>query len=305
MKKKYYLLFLLVGVTSSFLMESSLASADNLPWKEGQIVAGIKDSRDDPLYHYYVYRVFIKKVAAGYLVQEFYKDSNKKGTDPFILKNPQDVDKLPYAYFTNLVSKLSIEGSFVIWYENGQKMQEGQYVNGKKDGLWSRWYDNGQKWAEGVTKQGKLEGLWQLWRPDGSKMNELYYRDGKLETILSDFAGAQNGKKGVGDKNLWLEVDDKGHLRSQAILDDGKKEGLWVSWDDKGRKEMLGHYKNDKREGVWQTFWLDANETKKSEGYYKKGKKDGLWVFWDKQGNKVKEEFYQEGKLIKKDLTNR
>ena len=47
-------------------------------------------------------------------------------------------------------------GRHVIHYENGQKKQEGNYKEGKLDGLVTLWYENGQKESEGNYKDGKL-----------------------------------------------------------------------------------------------------------------------------------------------------
>ena len=34
------------------------------------------------------------------------------------------------------------------FHENGQKKEEGNYKDGKADGLWTEWYENGQKSSE-------------------------------------------------------------------------------------------------------------------------------------------------------------
>jgi antitoxin component YwqK of YwqJK toxin-antitoxin module len=31
-------------------------------------------------------------------------------------------------------------GGYTYWYLNGQKMREGSYKEGKKDGEWDQWY---------------------------------------------------------------------------------------------------------------------------------------------------------------------
>ena len=291
--------FFLVSVVQA---EQKEGINSTLPWEEGQIVAETDSSHDTALFNYRVYRLFLKKVPDGYLVQELYKDSNNKATDPFVIEKMDDVTRVPYAYYTVPESELSITGAYTLWYENGTKMQDGNYVNGKKDGLWTRWFNTGQKNAEGMYKLGKLEGLWRMWNVDGSNMNETFYKNGRLEAVLSDIKEDQKSKLGSlndnkTDRNIWLVWDENGHLKSQVMLVNGKKEGTWVSWDDRGKREMLGYYKNDKRDGVWKTFWLDDAETKRSEGQYKNGKKEGVWIFWDKYGNKIKEERYNQGKL--------
>ena len=43
----------------------------------------------------------------------------------------------------------------LIWYENGQKYEEGEFKNGKREGRWMRWYENGQK-KERELRNGKI-----------------------------------------------------------------------------------------------------------------------------------------------------
>ena len=47
-------------------------------------------------------------------------------------------------------------GKNICKYENGQKSEEGNYLNGKRDGKWTWWYENGQKWVEANYKDGKM-----------------------------------------------------------------------------------------------------------------------------------------------------
>ena len=47
-------------------------------------------------------------------------------------------------------------GKNICKYENGQKSEEGNYLDGKRDGKWTWWYENGQKWLEANYKDGKM-----------------------------------------------------------------------------------------------------------------------------------------------------
>ena len=64
-------------------------------------------------------------------------------------------------------------------YENGQKISEENYKDGKLDGLWLMLHDNGQKWSEGNYKDGKLDGLWVRWHENGQKKGEATFKDDK------------------------------------------------------------------------------------------------------------------------------
>jgi antitoxin component YwqK of YwqJK toxin-antitoxin module len=95
------------------------------------------------------------------------------------------------------------EGPFVVYHDDGSKMIQGEYHDGKQNGEWTQWYDNGQMsavdhykdgvqdgehtgWytdgkiaAIGMYKNGKREGVWKRWDPQGFKNWEETYKDDK------------------------------------------------------------------------------------------------------------------------------
>ena len=62
---------------------------------------------------------------------------------------------------------------------NGQKSMEGNYKDGKMDGLWTQWHENGQKQREVNFKDGKEDGLAVMWNQNGTKVAEVNFKDGK------------------------------------------------------------------------------------------------------------------------------
>jgi antitoxin component YwqK of YwqJK toxin-antitoxin module len=55
-----------------------------------------------------------------------------------------------------------------MWYENGQQAYEGNYKDGKQDGLWPHWYENGQKSSKNTYKDGELISS-KCWDKDGNE----------------------------------------------------------------------------------------------------------------------------------------
>ena len=66
------------------------------------------------------------------------------------------------------------------FYDNGQKLEEGNYKDGKQDGLWTRWQENGQKSRERNYKDGKQDGLETWYYTDGTERFRSTYKDGEL-----------------------------------------------------------------------------------------------------------------------------
>ena len=65
------------------------------------------------------------------------------------------------------------------WFENGQKAIEGQYVNGERNGQWIWWHENGQKSVTGEFVKGVEIGKWTWWNEDGKVANSARITQGQ------------------------------------------------------------------------------------------------------------------------------
>jgi len=77
-------------------------------------------------------------------------------------------------------TKNNLEGEKTNYYGSGEKLLEGTYKDGERDGLFTRWYENGNKRVEWNYKDGLFDGLVTIWNENGQKMSEETYKDGKL-----------------------------------------------------------------------------------------------------------------------------
>ncbi len=144
-------------------------------------------------------------------------ESNKTGDDP---PKPIDHDILEFreevAYLPN--EKKPFTGVAKKKYENGQKLSETNYKDGRVDGLLTAWYENGNKELEQTYKDGKLNGPYiSSWYANGQKEEENNWKDGKLH----------------GKWTVWFE---NGKINSEAIY----RDGALVSrrgWDPDGNPE--------------------------------------------------------------------
>ena len=78
-------------------------------------------------------------------------------------------------------------------YENGQKGSEGNYKDGKEDGLYEGWYENGKKQCEINYNDGEPDGLEVYWYKNGQKEVEANYKDGKPDGLYLEWH--ENSKK--------------------------------------------------------------------------------------------------------------
>ncbi len=78
-------------------------------------------------------------------------------------------------------------GSFVYYYDNGQKEKEGIYVNGEREGEWRGWYENGNKWYIGKFREGYKVDNYDIWYKEGGILARLHY--------LNDIAACKASEK--------------------------------------------------------------------------------------------------------------
>ena len=162
--------------------------------------------------------------------------------------------------------------------DTGERKEETNFINGKKDGLSTKWYENGQKEIEKNYKNGKLEGVHIEWYRSGQKKSETNFKNNKLD-------------------GLAREWDEDGKKEKEANFKNGKLDGLATQWYENGQKRFESNLKNGKLNGL-TTQWY-KNGQKEIDKHYKNGKLEGLTRSWHKDGSVKAMEMYSNGILKK------
>ena len=71
-------------------------------------------------------------------------------------------------------------GTWIEWYQSGNKKTEAHYDHGVAMGKFIWWYENGQKQAEVDYEAGVPSGVWITWHPNGLKESQAEYHNGQL-----------------------------------------------------------------------------------------------------------------------------
>jgi antitoxin component YwqK of YwqJK toxin-antitoxin module len=104
--------------------------------------------------------------------------------------------------------------------EGAERMQEGDYVNGQKEGRWVSYFANGQIMSEGDYHLGRKEGKWMQYWPNGNKKSEATFVGGNNIGLYVCYY--ENGNK------KWEGYYNP--IRGNSA--DGTKEGVWLSYDE-------------------------------------------------------------------------
>jgi antitoxin component YwqK of YwqJK toxin-antitoxin module len=122
-----------------------------------------------------------------------------------------------------------INGSWIAWYDNGEKKYEGYYKNGYRNGLWKAWHDSGQLWKEGFYFYDKKEGTWIYWYLNGNKQELKTYQNGKLNGPIKKWYS--NGQQKM--EGLYKEISEYGI---------SSKYGKWVYYLNKSGTSRISKY---------------------------------------------------------------
>lgn len=87
----------------------------------------------------------------------------------------------------------------------GKMIEKGNYLNGIKNGSYTKWFSNGVKRVEGTYASGKKDAMWSYYFKNGT---------GALRMI----GNFQNGKK----EGNWIFYDKNGSIRHKVKFELGR-----------------------------------------------------------------------------------
>ena len=90
------------------------------------------------------------------------------------------------------MNNIPITDSFKIYHENGNLRVEGNYIDGKPEGLAKAYHENGNLKTEANFKDGKREGVVKTYHENGNLRSEENFKDGEpVSGYLYDIDGKQ------------------------------------------------------------------------------------------------------------------
>lgn len=158
-------------------------------------------------------------------------------------------------------------------YENGQLVEEGEYVNNRKTGVWTKYFPNGNKkheltfanniangYAKIYYRNGQLqeEGIWKMNRWSGQY--KYYYPDG---TLKYDWNYNGSGKR-EGEQKYFHE---NGVIQYVGDWKNGNENGELVEYHDDGSVKTKRYFEGGK---VKPEETLNLTKGKEFDGNEKK-----------------------------------
>ncbi|HDS01733.1 MAG TPA: hypothetical protein ENO22_05465 [candidate division Zixibacteria bacterium] len=184
----------------------------------------------------------------------------------------------------------------VITDSSGQEIRHGIFIE---------WSEDGIRHLEGNYKQGKLDGVVTEYRPDLTRKSEITYENGEaVKEVEYDSLGLY--PQGVEDTLQQIlqmqrvviptgrEVEKMGYPRTSTIFINHGPATVW--YYEGGELMEKGNFMRAKPHGL-MTRWSPFGR-KEFEGTFVKGDRDGIWVYWDEEYNIDKIEIYRNGSLV-------
>lgn len=152
-------------------------------------------------------------------------------------------------------------------YPSDAKVEEGNYADNKKSGIWKTFFPNGVLKGEITYTNNRASGYAKMYREDGKLMEE-----------------------GVWENNRWVGAFKSYHENGQTFYDfnytkTGKRQGEQTYYYENGQLMMKGEMKDGKETGTWV-------------GYYENGDKREEKVFNDGTLDDEKTKLYQPQKPL-------
>jgi antitoxin component YwqK of YwqJK toxin-antitoxin module len=213
---------------------------------------------------------------------------------------------------------------------SAQNMTDAQ---GRKQGRWKKVDEKTNKTIyEGNFKDGKPDGIFKYFYPHDSVQAILDFKQGSKYAYAKLFH--VNGKrmavgKYIGESvkdSVWTYYDEAGVLLSKDNYVSGKKDGLSFVYLPDGKVAEEKNYKMDVLNGPFKQYfdgklvkgegtyvnggfegkvsYYFPNGVTAATGYYKDGLKTGPWIYKNNDGKIKEKELYINGKLADKKKTD-
>jgi len=210
-----------------------------------------------------------------------------------------------------LDSELRRTGEWKDLYPNGQTREEGNWTEGKRNGIFKffdrkgflermeryvngelvtgddatvtldirREFDErGRVRSMGSYRDGKKHGTFRYYDEDGKEEGAGIF---EFEVLMGEGALDSIGQR----QGPWKLYHPEGELRAEGEYKNGLREGPWSFYFRNGKIEQKGSYREDLPSGDWRWYYADGSSHR--EETYRRGKEDGLATEYDSEGNVI------------------
>jgi antitoxin component YwqK of YwqJK toxin-antitoxin module len=131
--------------------------------------------------------------------------------------------------YTQSKTDKSKQGTYIRYYDSGEKYEEANYENDQLHGQRTIFYESGKKQIVENYERGEFKGLYQTFHENGQVQLEGKYSN-----------NAMNGE--------WRGYYDSGQLKEIVQFEDNEENGPFVEYHKNGKLKTEGTYLNGDNE---------------------------------------------------------
>ena len=207
------------------------------------------------------------------------------------------------------------DGNAIIYNSSGIKIEEGNYKNNFKNGLWKYYSKESKLIEEADFELGKHNGIRKIYLENGRLKTQENYRNGVLDGLKTEYfqngqlETQENYRNGVLD-GLKTEYFQNGEINSTTEYVNGKKSGMFnIFKPNQQGKKFECYYLNDKKNGkeinynltgnviYWEYSYLNDEKVGPFKEYYDNGSIKNEGTFSKDRKNGSFKEYFENGKL--------
>jgi len=179
------------------------------------------------------------------------------------------------------------------WYPKNQLKYEGSYIKGIKNGIHKAWYENGQ-----IMYEGERDGLHKMWHQNGQMLYEGDYKNMEAPEGIIKFINMTLDQFGLPTENPDVHTFNFIPLLLSSIISEsfkflstlfndlskksltsGPNKGMHKIWHENGQPMICFLINNKQKIDGFTKIWHENGQLA-AEGSYKQGKKEGLWIYY-------------------------
>ena len=213
--------------------------------------------------------------------------------------------------------EINPNGKNIFYYENGKISSEGNFKNGKPEGLWKTYFETGELKSIGNRKNSLLDSVWNFYNKEGVLLKAINYKNDVFEGVTKNYntegflVKTENfiaGKK----EGFTYTFFENGNIKSKTNYINNKKEGLAFEYNLEGTPVRISRYENDfirttdvinqvdkngLKQGKYMEFYEGLDQVK-WEGEYLNDLKNGYFREYSKKGILLSTTKYSLGEVV-------
>lgn len=176
------------------------------------------------------------------------------------------------------------DGTYIEYFINGNKLREGNYVKGNKEGPWKYYFNNKNIRDEIYYHEDKMVGIRRIYNPDGKLKTIEEYKEGyiyKVKLFNSEGKMISSDTTGFPYGNLILKYEN-GNTYCHTSYKNGKKHGKQYFYYSNGFTKNIEEYVDGVQTGLEINYHSNGKPEYKCK--YVNGDLDSTYTWFTESG---------------------